>query len=234
MGKDYTLTYKNNKIISDGNTGRKTPTVVVKGKGNYKGSKEFTFTITRQKMSLLAISVPDISYQNKAGKYISKPVIKDINGKTLTAGVDYEKQFTYSYAEDTVLADGTLRKAGTIISSRDVLPAGTKVTITVHGKGNYIGELSGTYRIVKADIGKASGKVSAQVYTGKPITPGQDCITLKSGKILLTSDDYEIVSYNNNIKKGTATVVVKGIGNYGGTKTLKFTIKSKLFSWWWR
>lgn len=234
MGKDYSLTYKNNKIVSDGNTGRKTPTVVVKGKGNYKGSKEFTFTITKQKMSLLAISVPDISYQNKAGKYISKPVIKDINGKTLTAGVDYEKQFTYSYAEDTVLTDGTLHKAGTIISSRDVLPAGTKVTITVHGKGNYIGELSGTYRIVKADIGKASGKVSAQVYTGKPITPGQDCITLKSGKIMLTSDDYEIVSYSNNIKKGTATVVVKGIGNYGGTKTLKFTIKSKLFSWWWR
>ena len=38
---------------------------------------------------------------------------------------------------------------------------------------------------------------------------------------------YEIVSYSNNINKGTATAVIKGTGNYSGTKTIKFKIGQK-------
>lgn len=46
------------------------------------------------------------------------------------------------------------------------------------------------------------------------------------GKPLTYGTDYTIVegSYRNNIKKGTASVVVKGLGDYGGEKTLKFKI----------
>ena len=50
----------------------------------------------------------------------------------------------------------------------------------------------------------------------------------------LAEGDYEIVSYSNNIKKGSAAVTLKGVGNYGGTKTVKFTIRAKGFLWWWR
>ena len=72
-----------------------------------------------------------------------------------------------------------------------------------------------------------------QTYTGKAIEPGTDEIVVKIGKTVLTTDDYEIISYSNNVKKGTATLMIKGIGNYGGTKTVKFTIQAKKFVWYW-
>ena len=34
-------------------------------------------------------------------------------------------------------------------------------------------------------------------------------------------------SYVNNIKKGTASVKIRGINNYGGTRTVKFKIQAK-------
>ncbi len=36
-----------------------------------------------------------------------------------------------------------------------------------------------------------------------------------------------IASYSNNIKRGTAKVVLKGKGSYAGTKTLSFKIVQK-------
>ena len=52
--------------------------------------------------------------------------------------------------------------------------------------------------------------------------------------MILEDSDYEIVSYENNINKGKAKVTIKGVGNYGGTKTITFTIKAKGLLWWWR
>ena len=46
--------------------------------------------------------------------------------------------------------------------------------------------------------------------------------------------DFEIVegSYRNNLKKGTASVTLRGLGEYGGTKTIKFKIGVRGFFWW--
>lgn len=234
LGKDYTLSYKNNKQISEGVATDKLPTVTITGKGNYSGSITRTYKITKQDISLLNMTAADKVYQSKAGKCLSAPVIKDVNGKKLTAGKDYEKNVVYTYTSSTKLADGTVRSAGSVVEASDILPAGATIAVTTKGIGNYTGEISCTYRIVRADISKAKATVKAQVYTGKAIEPGKSDITLKVGKTTLSSGDYEIVSYSNNVRKGTATVVVQGKGNYGGTKTIKFKIKSKVFSWWWR
>ena len=45
--------------------------------------------------------------------------------------------------------------------------------------------------------------------------------------------DYEIVTdgYTKNINKGTAKLTVRGIGEYGGTKTASFKIKAQKMSW---
>lgn len=51
--------------------------------------------------------------------------------------------------------------------------------------------------------------------------------TIKDGKIKKTlklGTDYEIAAYRNNIKKGTATVIFKGIGDYAGEKKVQFKI----------
>ena len=58
-------------------------------------------------------------------------------------------------------------------------------------------------------------------YNGKACKPG---VTVKiDGKELNAGDDY-LVSYSSNKNAGTAKVTVSGIGDYEGTKTVKFTI----------
>ena len=233
-GKDYKLTFKNNKKVSGNVDLSKKPIVVITGKGNYSGSISYRFEIETQNISRLEMSATDKVFQNKAGKFASTPVIKDENGKKLTAGTDYEKKAIYTYTENTKLADGSMRLSGEVIGTGDIIPAGTSITAKVKGLGNYTGDISCTYRIVQADISKAKCSIPTQTYTGKEIKPGKDDISIKIGGVKLAKEDYEIVSYTNNVNKGTATVVIKGVGNYGGTKTIKFKIKSKPFSWWFR
>lgn len=38
--------------------------------------------------------------------------------------------------------------------------------------------------------------------------------------------DFEIVKYLNNVQKGTASVIVRGVGDYGGTRALDFKIQT--------
>lgn len=47
-GVDYTVTYKNNTKAASAEAGKKAPTVVIKGKGNYAGQITKTFTISAQ------------------------------------------------------------------------------------------------------------------------------------------------------------------------------------------
>ena len=95
-------------------------------------------------------------------------------------------------------------------------------------KGNYSGTIrTNTYRIYGTDISKAKGSVEDQVYSGRPLKPGKSQMTITVNGVALNEDDYTIVSYSNNTKKGTGKVTIRGKGNYGGTKTLKFKIKAR-------
>lgn len=80
------------------------------------------------------------------------------------------------------------------------------------------------YAVVPEDIAKAKVTVSDQVFTGKALEPKVKVVlnnkTLKKGK------DYT-VSYENNKSIGTASVILKGKGNYLGTKTATFRINPK-------
>lgn len=234
-GKDYTLSYKNNNKVNDRRDPNKLPIVTIKGKGNYTASISKSFTIVKQSLAKLTITVPDKVYSKTKGAFKSTPKITDLNNKNLSAGTDFEKNYVYTYKNDVTLDNGTVRRAGETVGATDIVPAGTILRVTVSGKGNYAdSSVTGEYRITKSSITKASVKVASQTYTGKEITPDKSQITVKIGKQVLTADDYDIVSYSNNIKKGTAKVTIKGKGNYGGTKTVNFTIKSKGFLWWWR
>ncbi len=58
-------------------------------------------------------------------------------------------------------------------------------------------------------------------YTGTAITPK---ITVKDGTTDLVENTDYTLKYSNNVDKGTANVVIEGIGNYKGTITKKFNI----------
>ncbi|MDE5717084.1 MAG: RICIN domain-containing protein [Lachnospiraceae bacterium] len=233
-GTDYTLSYKNNTCLYDGNSAGKQPTVRVKGKGCFTGSCELTYKITAKDMDGLTMSAADRVWQNRGKIYQTKVVIRDVDGKALSAGRDYEKLLRYEYGADVTLPGGTVRRAGEEVSGNDILPAGTLLRVTATAKGdNYTGEVSCCYRIAKADIGKAKVTIPAQTYTGREIKPDGEMQVKLNGQIL-SEDNYEVTGYANNINKGTATVTIRGRNDCGGVKTVKFRIKGKGFLWWWR
>jgi hypothetical protein len=238
-GTDYTVTYSNNNAVTTDST-KKLPTISIKGKGSFTGSyKALNFSITKQDIAGMIISVPDKVYVNKAKAFMSTPVITDASNPSakLVAGKDYNKTVTYRYEEDVQVTQvvnkiSTVidRKKGDIVENADILPVGAVVRAEVTGMGSYEGTLSGCYKIMQTDISKATVKVADQSYTGKAIEPGKDQITsIKIGKTELTRDDYEIVEYSNNEKAGTATMIIRGRGIYGGTKKVTFKIVKRSF-----
>ena len=227
-GTDYTVSCQNNKTVTTADTKSK-PTMTIKGKGNFKGSLTKTFIITGKALndteSPVTLTVADKGFVDKAGKYISVPVLTDADGKNLAAGKDYERAVVYTLED------------GTELTKNSKVNIGTKVKVRVTGKGAYTGELVGVYQITQNDFNKAKISISPQTYTGKAVTLNKDSVTVKIGKETLAfGTDYEIMenSYANNIKKGTASVTIVGKGNYGGTKTVKFKITARKLSWFWR
>jgi hypothetical protein len=245
-GTDYTCSYKLN--TKAGNTA----SVIVKGKGNYKDtySRTITYNIVAQDISKLAIDAADKPYQNKSNVYKTTLKITDTNGKALSAGTDYDKVIRYTYPDGATVTqkagstyNTVTRTPGEEVQKDDIIPAFTRIRVTVSGKNNYSGTASCDYRIVKASMSNAKVTAASKIYTGKAITLSEDDITVKvSGKEVKAIDpetgerNWEIVpgSYRNNVNKGSASFQIRGLGNYGGTKTTMFKITSKGFLWWWR
>lgn len=201
-GNDYTVTYENNTAVTTEYSKAK---AIVKGMGNYTGqfTKEFE---------------------------ISKDII-NITGATVTVN----KTFVYNGSVQTPektditvkLADGTVldNTSYTIVAVKDNIGAGT-ATITVEGCGDYSGTASGTYEITPKNITECQVHYSSGVdYTGMECRPG---VTVMDGETVeLTKDKDYTVSYSNNTNPGTATITIKGQGNYTGTYTGSFTIVKK-------
>ena len=226
-GTDYKLSYKNNKAVNDGSNPAKMPTVVVTGKGNFKGSCTAYFTIVPQDLQSVSMAVPDKVYQNKKNAWKSAVTLTDSDGKKLKAGTDFEKELIYRYESDTKLADGTERYAGDVVEQNDIPMDGTVLRVTAEGKGNYQGEITAGYRITKYTVSKAKVKIPVQEYTGNEITLEKEQLTITVGGTALQPEDYEIIGYSNNVKKGTASVIIQGCGEYGGQITAKFKIAAK-------
>lgn len=242
LGKDYTVSYSNNIKVHDGTPGKTAPTVTVVGKGNYTGRITANFAIIKKAITKAGITVTagDVVYQNKTN--ICKPVIKlvDEDGKIMTAGVDYDNIFAYSYTKDVIvskLIDAkknvykfVIRMAGDAVNPDDIIPVGAEITVTINekaGTGSYTGTTSATFKFIAADISKAAITVAPQSYTGKPVSLSKSDIAAKIGNVTLDSNDYTIIGYAKNIATGSATVTIKGIGNYGGVKTVPFKIVAK-------
>ena len=126
--------------------------------------------------------------------------VMDSAGKTLKKNTDY----TVTYASGR-------KNVGTY-----------KVTIKMIGK--YSGTKTLTFKINPAKI--SSYKLSATTYTydGKVKTP---TVTVKnSSGAELTASSYTVTYASGRKNVGTYKVTIKGKGNYTGTKTLLYFVKS--------
>ena len=106
---------------------------------------------------------------------------------SLREGVDFNVQF-----------DGDLINPGTVHA-------------TITGAGDYTGTVETSFVILPADLANATvDMIPDHVRTGYPIEP--DPVVKLDGRTLVKGVDYE-VSYSENVNEGTATLMVKGIGN---------------------
>ncbi|MBQ9785916.1 MAG: InlB B-repeat-containing protein, partial [Clostridia bacterium] len=97
-------------------------------------------------------------------------------------------------------------------------------TITISGKGNFIGSTTASFEIVARDIANATiNSLEDSTYTGSEITK---TITdsVPSANTTLTNGTHYTVEYFNNVNVGTATIIITGIGNYTGLKIATFSI----------
>ncbi len=210
-GADYTVSYKNNKKAG-------TASLVVKGKGIYKGTVAKRFMIAPKEISKTSMRAPDVVYtaRTKAGKYISRPILTDTNGNVLGSS-DYMN---------------VVYECGNQILDKHSRPEeGSVIKVTVTGKGNYTGTASAEYMLKDASaMIKTKVSVSSKTYTGGEVTlkPG-DLKVIMHRRNLVYGKDYEIVasSYKNNHKKGTAQVTLRGKGDFAGEKTIKFQITAR-------
>lgn len=205
-GKDYTVSYKNNTKATD------EAKVVIKGKGNYRGSIIQNFKILPIDLNGEDVLIPDLYVKApKAGKSVTPAPVVTRNGKKLSKSKDFALGAVTVWDEEAKRVD------------RVTEPGEYNVEIT--GKGNYTGTRSVTMTVLDSDqILMSAVKVSGirnTEYTGEAATPE---FTVKyGGDTLILNQDYRVVCNNKEI--GTATAIIKGIGGkYVGEKTIAFKI----------
>ena len=188
--RDYTVTYKNNEKVG-------IATAIIQGIGSYRGTVEKTFSI--KKAPIRNLTYGKIANQAYTKKAVKPNVVVKNGTTTLKKGTDY----TVTYKNNI--------KRGT-------------ATVVVKGEGNYTGTKKLTFKIVNAIKDAKVATIKAQTYTGKAMKP---TIKVTYGKKTLKKGTDYTLTYKNNKKVGTATVVIKGKGQYAGTKTVKFKIVKK-------
>lgn len=193
---DYTVLYEKNNSVG-------TATVKVTGIGNYEGTNTATFTIKeppKVDISTCTATLNQSSFYYDG--YEKKPSVTVKNGyTTLYENTDY----TVSYTNN--------RNIGT-------------ATVTVTGIGGYTGTKTLSFTIEEMPKTYISGctitlSPNSYSYNG---TAREPLVTVKDGYTTLRNGTDYTVSYSNNVNVGTATVTVRGIGNYTGTKTATFRI----------
>ncbi|MGN0172943.1 MAG: hypothetical protein ACI39F_00740 [Acutalibacteraceae bacterium] len=158
------------------------------------GTGNYTGTVEKTfKITPKALQESMLTVDTSVEIYTGAPITKAVKSTVLTAN-----DYTVTYANN--------------------LNVGT-ATLTVTGKGNYVGTFTKTFTIVSKILSESmfTADTKAVTYTGKPVNK---TVTSK----LTLNVDYT-VSLINNVNVGTGKIIIKGIGNYSDTVEFAFTIK---------
>ena len=139
--------------------------------------------------------------QIQAGMKLKAPTVKSSNTKIATA--------TAALSGNTIVLTVTPKKVGT-----------ATITVSFAGKTSTL-KLTNKYNIATNAGWFDYSKIVNQTYKGTAYKPAVKKTATAPANLKYT------VSYKNNINAGTATVTIKGTGNYAGTITKNFTIAPK-------
>lgn len=210
-GTDYTVSYKNNT-----KPGR--ATVTVTGKGKYTGSVSRNFIIVPKLNAMTLTTGLTGSDDGFSVKW---------NSDSLATGyqVQYCKDSSFSRDCHSTTKDKYTDTSVNVVKIPTVgetwyVRMRSYIVIDGTRYGDYCTAKSVT---VKGKLRSVSIPKSTYDYTGSEIKP---TVTVKDqAGNTLRSTDYT-VKYSNNKNVGTAEITITGKGNYTGTLTKAFTIRS--------
>lgn len=221
-GRDYSVTYKNNKVVATADKG-KAPTAVVKGKGNFKGIIEICFNIEKRKMSneQIGVIVNPVAYNGTYEENKTYPVdLKVTDGKTvLKLGKDY-----------TIINNGITQKQVDAylelwkncyekgqVTSEVVEAAKPYITVAAGENSNYTGQIKVEMPVYQMAIPSDNLYIVQESggdyeYTGKAIRPVvsvyycENKDALEEAKKWGISDEKKLTSSRYGMVKWTAGV----------------------------
>lgn len=155
------------------------------------------------------------AYAQTQGIKVSTLVIAPIPNQTYT-GKEIKPSVSVSYSDES------LDKTDYTVSYSNNINIGTaKVSVTGTGIFKYLTSKAGFEIIARKISDAVISEIPDREYTGKAITP--EISVVYNGITLKKGVDYT-VSYSDNTEVGTATVSVKGIGNFKGDAKVGFEI----------
>ena len=196
-----TLTASDYVVTNNGGTHVGTFHVVVDGKGNYAGQVDKTFTITQLSIADAVVTLNELQSYTYDGK-AKKPSVREvIAGGVMVPTTGY----TVSYGENV--------NVGT-------------ATVTVTGQGDFKDAKTVTFDIVQKTVEEQMITLSnyEYTYTGTLLKPE---VTVRDGETTLTLNTDYTVKNDGGTAVGTYEVTVTGQGNYKGTASRKFVIRTK-------
>lgn len=211
-GTDYTYYAENNIEVADADS-ETPPTIIIKGIGKYKGTIKKTFSIIKAKL------FSGSSYVS-IGKGESLSTV-DLSGLKVYNYSNYKVvPGTWAWTEPDTVVDAEIGEE--VYYEATFMPTDTK---------HYETLTKAVYLIVKASMKDWEISFAGEEtfsYTGEAHKPA---VTVVSGETTMKEGTDYSVSYVNNVNvadksgKDAPTVVVKGKGDYFGTKELTFTIE---------
>ena len=197
--KDYKVSYKNNVNVG-------TAKAIVTGLNGYCGSITKEFTINKAKISSKNAGFTyRISSKNNpyTGAAVRPAIMLLINGKVLKQGEEYSITYydNVEVGQATIIVEGLERN--------------------ISGKGKI------SFNIIKADLEDLAVSLSSSSYTYNKKAKKPKVTVKNISHTPVSGRDYK-VSYSNNVKVGTATVKITGMGShYTGTVKKTFKINPK-------
>lgn len=211
----------------------------IDGAAAIKGATGLTYKVTKEDIGYrLICQVKAKKYSGYRAKYVPENtamyrtviirVKVPVKKKALTKKMICLKK-KYAYEGKAIKGNETVKDGKEVLDSGKDYKASYqnnknlgKAAITIKGIGNYKGTKKVSYTIVKRSVRSATCHYKkTRSYTGRWVKPN---VTLKVGKVKLKKNrDYTLV-YRNNLQIGKASVVIRGMGNFTGKKTITFKI----------
>ena len=196
-GVDYTIGNWSGNTAA----GTNTASFVLTGTGNFKGTRKVNFSILPKDISEYEIRINTIS-----------PISLEYTGQALKPSAKvYYTDTAYLQSYEVNLPQ----------YADNVNPGMASVTIT--GKGNYTGSITGYFVIGGKELTDSMVTVSDTVYTGVAAKP---VVVVNDGSKTLVEGTCYTVSCSS-VNAGTGIVTITGCGSFSGTVTKEFTIEKK-------